>query len=102
MHTKKDANLKFVHSSKKKALFLRGPGNYHYMGDAIYNFQACCVIIMNKHHNRYVCSSNEGTKISFMLKEIIYGKSPIFTCDQINTFFLAAYCHMTTLYILAQ
>ena len=28
----------------------------------------------------HVCNSNsEGTKVSFMLKEIIYGKSPIFS-----------------------
>ena len=26
----------------------------------------------------HVCNSSEGTKVSFMLREIIYGKSPIF------------------------
>ena len=52
----------------------------HYLGDAIYNFQACCIIITNECHNRHVCnSSSEGTKVSFMLKETIYGKSPIFS-----------------------
>ena len=25
----------------------------------------------------HVCNSSEGTKVSFMLREIIYGKSPI-------------------------
>src|SRR5437016_8585469 len=109
MQKKKDANLKFVHSSKKKALFLHGPGNYHYMGDAIYNFQACCIIIMNKHHNRHVCNSNEGTKVSFMLKETIHGKSPIFSPVIKSILFFwpkyrlqYAYYHMTVIYILAQ
>ena len=36
----------------------------------------------------HVCNSSEGTKVSFMLKEIIYGKSPIFS-PVIVTFFLA-------------
>ena len=31
-------------------------------------------------------SSSEGTKVSFMFKEIIYGKSPIFS-PVIDTFF---------------
>ena len=59
----------------------------HYLGDAIYNFQACCIIITNECHNRHVCNSSEGTKVSFLLKEIIYGKSPIFFLPVINTFF---------------
>src|SRR5439155_22550514 len=81
------------------------------MGDAIYNFQACCIIItnkQNKHHNRHVCNSNEGTKVSFMLKETIYGKSPIFSPVIKSILFWPkyrlryAYCHMTAIYILAQ
>ena len=79
------------------------------MGDAIYNFQACCIIITNKHHNRHVCNSNEGTKVSFMLKETIYGKSPIFSpvIKSIPFFWPKyrlryAYCHMIVIYILAQ
>ena len=60
----------------------------HYLGDAIYNFQACCIIITNECHNRHVCnSSSEGIKVSFLLKEIIYDKSPIFFLPVINTFF---------------
>ena len=51
------------------------------------NFQACCIIITNECHNRHVCNSSEGTKVSFLLKEIIYGKSPIFFLPVIDTFF---------------
>ena len=77
----------------------------HYLGDAIYNFQACCIIITNECHNRHVCnSSSEWIKVSFLLKEIIYDKSPIFFLPVINTFFFwpkyrlrHAYCHMTAI-----
>jgi len=45
------------------------------MGDAIYNFQACCIIITNECCNRHICNSSKRIKVSsFMLKEIIYGK----------------------------
>src|SRR5690349_537076 len=59
----------------------------HYMGDAIYQFyifkHVVCIIITNERH---VCNNSKGTKVSFMLKEIIYGKSPIFS-PVIDTFF---------------
>ena len=62
---------------------------------------------MNVVTDMYACNSSEGTKVSFMLKETIYGKSSIFS-PVINTFFWPkyrlqyAYCHMTAIYILAQ
>ena len=83
---------------------------YHYMGDAIYQFSSMLhIIIMNKHHNKHVCNSNEGRKVSFMLKETIYGKSLIFSpviksipffCPKHRLRY--AYCHMIVIYILAQ
>src|SRR6266513_5526744 len=80
------------------------------MGDAIYQFSSMLhIIIMNKHHNKHVCNSNEGRKVSFMLKETIYGKSLIFSpvIKSIPFFWPKyrlryAYCHMTVIYILAQ
>ena len=64
----------------------------------------------NECHNRHVCnSSSEGTKVSFMLKETIYGKSLIFSpvIKSIPFFWPKyrlryAYCHMIVIYILAQ
>ena len=68
-------------------LFLHGPNIIiTWVMQFIIFKRVVCIIITNKHHNRHVCNSNEGTKVSFMLKEIIYGKSPIFS-PVINTFF---------------
>jgi len=39
------------------------------------NFQACYIIIMNECCNKHICNNSEGTKVSFMLKEIMYGKN---------------------------
>ena len=79
------ANLKFV-PQKKKALFLHGPSIIITWVMQFINFQTCCIIITNECCNRHVCNSSEGRKVSFMLKEIIYGKSPIFSLV-IDTFF---------------
>src|SRR6266513_6297372 len=89
--------------SKKKALFLHVPNIIITWVMQFINFQACCIIITNECCNRHVCNSSEGRKVSFMLKEIIYGKSPIFS-PVIDTFFFwpkyKAYFHITANYIL--
>ena len=86
-------------------LFLHGPNIIiTWVMQFIIFKRVVCIIITNKHHNRHVCNSNEGTKVSFMLKEIIYGKSPIFWLFSFwpKYKFWFAYCHMTAIHILAQ